>query len=124
MTAALAQLDACCGEISDQRDVTEDEVHATFRRLRGILDVRETELIGQLNRVTQAKLKGLAAQRDQIETTLARLNSCLHFMREGLRTENKRDVLEKKANTVQQVEELTTPFQPPSIEANVTFSAS
>ena len=61
--------------------------------------------------MTQAKLKGLAAQSNQIETTLAKLNSCLHFMRESLRTGNESDVLMMKANTVQQVKELTTPFQ-------------
>ena len=61
--------------------------------------------------MTQAKRKGLAAQSNQIETTLAKLNSCLHFMRESLRTGNESDVLMMKANTVQQVKELTTPFQ-------------
>ena len=45
---ALAQLDARCGEISDQRGATAVNIHATFRRLREVLDVRETELIGQL----------------------------------------------------------------------------
>ena len=90
---ALAQLDTCCGEISDQRAATAVNIHVTFRRLREVLDVRETELIGQLDRVTQEKLKGLAAQRDQIETTLAQLCSCLHFMRESLRPGNEEDVL-------------------------------
>ena len=54
----------------------------------GVLNVRETELIGRLHELTQEKLKGLAAQRDQIETTLAQLHSCLHFMRESLRPGN------------------------------------
>ena len=97
---ALAQLDTCCGEISDQRAVTEDNIHITFRRLREVLNVRETELIGRLHELTQEKLKDLAAQRDQIETTLAQLHSCLHFMRESLRPGNEADVLMMKANTV------------------------
>ena len=124
---ALAQLDACCGEISDQRAATAVNIHVTFRRLQEVLDVRETELIGQLDRVTQEKLKGLAAQRDQIETTLAQLCSCLHFMRESLRPGNEKDVLMMKSNTVNQVKELTTPFQPdmlePNTKADVIFSA-
>ena len=125
---ALAQLDACCGEISDQRAATAAvNIHMTFRRLREVLDVRETELIGQLDRVTQEKLKGLAAQKDQIETTLAQLCSCLHFMRESLRPGNEEDVLMMKSNTVNQVKELTTPFQPdmlePNTKADVMFSA-
>ena len=124
---ALAELNTRCGEISDQRAAIEDNVHITFRRLREALTARETELIGQLHQMTQAKLKGLAAQSDQIETTLAKLNSCLHFMRESLRTGNESDVLMLKANTVQQVKELTTPFQQdmlkPNTEADMIFSA-
>ena len=124
---ALEQVNARCGEISDQRVVIEDNIHVTFRRLREVLNVRETELIAQLHQMTQAKLKGLAAQSDQIETTLAQLKSCLHFMGESLKTGNENDVLMMKMNTVQQVKELTTPFQrdmlKPNTEANMVFSA-
>ena len=127
MKKALAQLDARCGEISDQRTATAVNIHSTFRRLQEVLDVRETELIGQLDQVTQGKLKGLAVQRDQIETTLAQLCSCLHFMRESLRTGNEGDVLKMKINTDRQVKELTTPFPPdilePSTDADIAFSA-
>ena len=115
---ALAELNTHCGEISDQQAAIEDNVHVTFRRLREVLTARETQLISQLHQMTQAKLKDLAAQRDQIETTLARLNSCLHFMRESLRTGNESDVLMMKANTVQQVKELTTPFQQDMLKSN------
>ena len=73
---------------------------------------QETELIGKLDKVTQEKLKNLAAQRDQIETTLAQLCSCLHFMRESLWPGNEEDVL------VNQVEDLTAPFQPDKLEPN------
>ena len=123
---ALAQLDACCREISDQRAVTEENIHVTFRRLREVLNVRETELIGRLHELTQEKLKDLAAQRDLIETTLAQLHSCLHFMSESLRPGNEGDVLLMKANTVRRVKELTTPFQPyflePNTKADIVFS--
>ena len=124
---ALALIEQRCGEISDQREAIENNVHITFRRLREVLTVRETELIGQLHQMTQRKLKGLAAKSDQIETTLAQLNSCLHFMGESIKLGNKSDVLMMKANTVHQMKELTTPFQPdtlkPNTEADMIFSA-
>ena len=124
---ALEQLNTRCGEISDQRAAIEDNIHVTFRRLREVLKVRETDLITQLHQMTQAKLKDLASQSDQIKTTLAELNSCLHFMGESLKTGNENNVLMMKANTVQQVKKLTTPFQPdmlkPNTEANMAFSA-
>ena len=124
---ALAEVNTRCEVISDQRAAIEKNIHVTFRRLREVLTVRETELIGQLHLITQRKLKGLAAQSDQIETTLAQLKNCLHFMGESLRTGNERDVLMMKTNTVQQVKELTTQFQQdmlkPNTEADMVFSA-
>ena len=124
---ALALIEQCRGEISDQRAAIENNIHVTFRRLREVLTVRETELIGHLHKTTQGKLKGLAAQSDQIETTLAQLDSCLHFMRESIKAGNEKNVLMMKTNTVHQVNELTTPFQPdtlkPNTEADMVFSA-
>ena len=124
---ALALIELCCGEIFDQRAALQDNIHVTFRRLREVLTVRETELIGQLHKTTQGKLKGLAAQSNQIETTLAQLDSCLHFMTESIKAGNESDVLRMKTNTVHQVKELTTPFQPdtlkPNTEVNMVFSA-
>ena len=127
MKQTLAQFDARCGEISDQRTAIAVNIHGTFRRLQEVLDVRETELIGQLDQVTQGKLKSLAAQRDQIETTLAQLCSCFDFVRESLRTGNEGDVLKMKTNTVRQVNELTILFQQdilePSTDSDIVFSA-
>ena len=124
---ALVLIEKCRGEISDQRAAIKDNIHVTFRRLREILTVRETELIDQLHITTQGKLKGLAAKSDQIETTLAQLDSCLHFMRESIKAGNESDVLMMKTNTVHQVKELTTPFQAdtlkPNTEADMVFSA-
>ena len=125
---ALAQIELCCEEISNQRAATAESVHSTFRRLQEVLNVRETELISKLDRIAQHKLKRLAIQKDQIETSLAQLCSCLHFMRESLGTSKEEDVLMMKPNTLQQVRELTTPFQPdflePNSKADIVFSTS
>ena len=128
ITKALAWLDARCGEISDQRAAVEADVHTTFGQLHRILDTRETELIGQLHHITQRKLKELAVQRDQLETTLAQLSSCLGFMRESLKTGSQEEVLSTKSSVVKQVKELTSTFPPgmlkPSTEADIIFLAS
>ncbi len=83
---ALAQLDTRSGEISDQRVTIEASIHNTIRRLHEILDVRKTELIGQLHQIIQRKLKNIAFQRDQMETIQAQLNSCIHFVTDSLKT--------------------------------------
>ena len=124
---ALAQLDKRCGEISDHRVAIEANIHDTTRRLHETLDVRKTELISQLHEMTQRKLKDLAIQRDQMETILAQLSSCLDFVRESLKTSNQGEMLlMMKTNIVNQVKELTSPFQPgvlePSEEADMNFS--
>ena len=122
---ALTQLDKRCGEISNQRVAIEVNIHNTIGRFRQILDIRETELIGQLHKVMQRKLKRLAVQRDQMETIQAQLSSCLDFVRESLETDSQGEVLMMKTNTVKQVKELTSPFQAgvlkPNTEADVEF---
>ena len=123
---ALALIKQRCGEISNQRAAIENNIHVTFRKLREVLTVRETDLIGQLHQMTHGKLKSLAIQSDKIETTLAKLNSCLHFMGESSKV-GKSDRLKMKANTAHQMKEFTTPFQQdtlkPNAEANMVFSA-
>ncbi len=125
---ALAQLDTRSGEISDQRVTIEASIHDTIRRLHETLDVRKTELIGQLHKMIQRKLKNIASQRDQMETIQAQLNSCLDFVTDSLKTGSQGEVLKMKTTIVKQVKELTTPFQPhllkPNAEADITFSTS
>ena len=125
---ALTLIDARCGEISDQRAATEANIHITFRRLHEILDARQTQLIDQLKSVTRWKLKGLAAQRKELETTLSQLSSCLDCVKQSLRQGRQADVLKMKTAVAKQVKELTTTFQPgilkPNAEANVVFSAA
>ncbi len=124
---ALKQLDVHSEEVSNQRETVEVSIHETIKRLHQTLDARKTELINQLHQLTQAKLKSLAVQRDQMETTQAQLSSCLHFMRENLKTCNQEEALMMKSTTIRQVEELITTFQPdvlePNTEADMTFSA-
>ena len=125
---ALAQLDIRSGEISDQRAAIEANIHDKIQQLHEFLDVRKTELIGQLHRITQRKLKGLATQRDQIETTQVQMSSCLNFVRERLNTGSNGEVLKMKTRIVKQVKELTSAFRPgtlkPITKADITFSVS
>ena len=125
---ALTQLEKRSGEISGHRAGIEDSINDTVRQLHEFIDVRKTELISQLRQITQDKLKDLAVQRDQMETTKAQLSSCLDFMRESLKTKSQGDVLKMKTTIVKKVKELTTSFQPdmlkPNAEADLNFSIS
>ena len=125
---ALAQLDTRSWEISDQRAAIKVIIHRKIQQLHELLDVRKTELIDQLHRITQSKLKGLATQRDQIETTQVQISSCLDFVRERLNTGSNGEVLKMKTRIVKQVKKLTSAFQPdilkPITEADIAFSVS
>ena len=106
---ALAQLDRCGDDISDQQITAEDKIHLIFQKLQEILDVRKTELVQKLNQVTEGKMKNLAAQRDQLETILAQRNSCLYFLEQNLTTGNKMHLLKANA-TMKKIRELV-PFK-------------
>ncbi len=123
---ALEQLDTHSREISDQRVTIEASIHNTIRRLHEILDIRKTELIGQLHQMIERKLKTLATQRDQMEIIQAQLSSCIHFVNDSLKTSSQGEVIKMKTTIMMQVKELTTPFQPDlfktKIEADIIFS--
>ena len=125
---ALARLDTRCGEISDQREAIEVDIDHTFRQLHTLLDARKTELINRLHQITQRKLKSLAVQKDQIETTQAQLSSCLDFVKQSLERGTEAEVIMVNASVVEQVKQLTTAFQPdllePNTEADTIYSAS
>ena len=125
---ALTELDGQCDEISYKQETVEANIHDATRQLFEFLSVRKTELISQLHKLTQDKLKCLAFQKNEIETIQAQLSSCLDFVKESLKTESQAEVLKMKTTIVNQVKELTTLFQPealkPNTKADITFSAS
>ena len=123
---ALTELDACCGEINDQRASIEADIHSKVKRLYDILDTRRTELINNLHQITQRKLKDIAIQRDEIETTQAKLRSCLKFTTENLKTGSQGEILKMKSTITKQAQQLTSEFQPQMLnlktEADIKFS--
>ena len=128
VTKSLQQLDSQCQQIADHREALVGNIHKTIQQLQEALEVRKTELIGQLDHITQWKLKILAAQRDQIELVQTQLSSCLDFVKESLRTGSEGEILAMKKPVVKQVEEITAEFKAevlaPQERADIRFSAS
>ena len=125
---ALEGLDTLCGEITDQRQTLETEVRASFRLIHEALEVREEEVIAQLDQMTQQKLKNVAAQQDQLELVATRLKSCCGFLQESLRTGNQVEILAMTKAFVQQVHDVTSAFEPqclvPEEQADLEFTNS
>ena len=128
VTNSLQQLDTQCQQITDQRETLVGNIHKTIRQLQEALEVRKTELIGQLDQITQRKLKTLAAKRDQIELVQTQLSSCLNFVKESLQTGSEGEILAMKKPVVKQLEEITAEFKAevlvPQERADIRFSAA
>ena len=128
VSEALEQLETCCEQITDQRATIEGNIHETFQRLHEALDVRRTELIGQLNLMTQQKMKTLAAQRDETEIIQIQLKSCVEFVRESLRTGSQGEVMNMKKPVVTQIKKLTANLKPDTLKttelADMKFTAA
>ena len=128
VTKSLQQLDTQCQQITDQRETLVGNILKTIRQLQEALEVRKTEVIGQLDQITQQKLKTLTAQKDQIKLVQVQLRNCLNFVKESLRTGSKGEILAMKKPVVKQVEEITAEFKAeilvPQERADIRFSAS
>ena len=125
---AIESLDTRRQQISDQRMAIEANIHKTIQRLQEALEERKTELIGELDQLTQQKMKSLAAQRDEFELVQTRLSSCLNFVSESLRTGSQAEILAAKKPVVQQIEGMTAEFKPellvPAEQADLKFAAN
>ncbi len=125
---ALLQLDLRQGEILEQRETIEGNIHDYKQQLQKALDLRTDELICDIHQMTHGKLKGLAAQRDHLETIQAQLSSCMEFVKNSLETGSGGGILERIPALATQVEELTTQIEletlVPNVEANTLFLTS
>ena len=123
---ALICLNKHSEEISNQQTDIEDSIHNTVQQLHEFIDVRKTELLGQLHQMTQDKLKDLSVQRNRMKTIQGQLSSCLDFVTENLQADYLGEVLKMKTAIVKQIKDITASFQPeilkPNTEADLEFS--
>ena len=124
INAALVRLDGKCDEIDTQRVTTEAEIHAAMDEFRKTLEAREAELVAQLEGHTQQQLKKLSAKREEVEILQTQRESCVHFVRESIRSGSPADVLKMKAGVVKQVRELVDTFDPHTLQSSEQASTS
>ena len=127
VNTALHSFDARSKEIQDQRETNQADIHKRINELQQVLEQRRTELIGQLDQLTQHKLKTLAAQRDQVDLLHTQLASCLEYVEGSLKTGTQEEILGMKGSLLQQIKQLTGDFNPgilaPKEEANILLVA-
>ncbi len=113
---ALKDLDTRTKAIHDQKAVIETNIHKEIDEQHRLLDQRRTELMGELDMLTQQKLKDLAAQRDEVEIIQMKLASCLQYAEGGLKTGTDGEVLEMKSSVLKRVKQISTEFNPSAIQ--------
>ena len=113
---ALKAFDTRAKEINDQRATLEAHIHKEIDQLHQLLDQRRAQLVGELDMLTQQKLKNLAAQRDQVEITQVKLTSCLEYAEGGLQTGTESEVLAMKAPVLKRIEQISAEFDPDTIQ--------
>jgi len=112
---AVQALDTRTKEIEDQRMAVEADIHKHIDRLQRALEQQRTELVGQLHQLTQQKLKGLAAQRDQGEIVQTQLSSCLDHVEGSLKTGSEGEILAMKTPVLKQIGQITAEFNPDTL---------
>ena len=107
---SLKLLDVRLQELNDQQVNIETSIHREIEQLHQLLEARKVELIGQVDEHIKRKLKNLEAQRCELETVFAQLDSCLSFVRESLKTESQGEVMKMKRTVTKQIKEMTDNF--------------
>ena len=125
---AIQGLGTVQDQIMDQRAAIEADIQRKTRQLHEAIEVRKTELIGELDKMTQQKLKTLSIQRDELELVQTRLNSCLQFVNDSLKTGSEGEILAMEKPVVQQVKEMCAEYDPsklqPCEQADMALTAS
>ena len=122
------QLDARCGEVSNQQVVIEVDIDKTASQLHDTINARKTMLIDQLKQTTQEKLKNIETQKEQLETIYVQLQSHLHSLAENRNTGFQGDALVTKQESVKQAQKLAATLEHQhlmnvSTEADTVFSS-
>ena len=125
---AVQELGTVRDQITEQRAAIEADVQRKVKELHKALEVRKAELIGQLDQMTQQKLKTLSIQRDELELVQTRLNSCLQFVSDSLKTGSEGEILAMEKPVMQQVKEMCAEFDSnelkPQEQADMAVAAS
>ena len=125
---AVQDLGTTQDQITEQRAAIEADIQRKVRQLHEALKVRKAELIGKLDQMTQQKLKTLSIQRDELELVQTRLNSCLQFVSDSLKTGSEGEILAMEKPVEQQVKEMCAEFDTsklaPQEQADMALTAS
>ena len=125
---AMQDLDTTRDQIMNQRAAIEADIQEKIEQLQEALAVRKTKMITELDKDSQLKLKKLSSQRDELELIQTRLNSCVEFVSDSLKTGSDGEILAMEKSVLQQVKEMCEEFNsdrlPPQVLPDMILTAS
>lgn len=111
----LEQLDERYRKIFNQQTSTEGLILKSMQELHQVIENRRYELISKLNRLTQAKLQSVVAERIQMEAIQANLRTYLDMAQEMVKEGYHGEVLNRKSAFAKEVRDFTAAFQSDSV---------
>ena len=113
-------MDAREKEIHDQRVTIEAKVLQRVEQLCKALERRGEALVGELDHLTQQKLKNLATQKEEINTIQVQYSSCLEDVENSLKTDTEGEKLATKASTLDHIQQRTPKIDPDKLYPHET----
>ena len=108
---AIASVDTENVAVVERKTAVVGEIRTTMAELRQTIETRETQLVGQAEKMAQQKLKCLAEQRDRFELQLGQLRSCQDSLEKSWHTCSQGTVLRMESILIKQVTDLTGAFK-------------
>lgn len=124
ITSSVAVLDNRPKEIREYCAGVEAMVNKTAKQLQDAVVSRKTKLINQLHLMTEGKLKDLAGQMEEVQSTQSHFSCCLDALKEP--PENQAEMLPWMRTVIRQARHLTSSFVPnalkPAADADIQFT--
>jgi tripartite motif-containing protein 2/3/tripartite motif-containing protein 71 len=115
-------------EVSKQQEAIEADIHNSINSLHDAIDIRRTELLSELQRVSQSKLQSIEDQQSELEMSQVQLDSCQHYLSGNLEKTDVAEVMATKSSIMSQIQKLIAEFKPDMLkattESNIAFSAT
>ena len=126
VSEALDNIHRSVERITTQRATLEEDINRTIWQLHEELEQRKKEFLGQLHDLAQDKLRTLAAQRAEVEHTLAQMSTTMAFVDDHLRFGSPTEVLMVLTLVNTRVDALCSQHEPERLEprerANLIFT--
>ena len=111
-------------EITQQGEVTKENIHHTIDHLKKLLDETERKLTGEVDIVVQHKVIVLDHQMKEVETALGKVRECRDHVEQSLKVGTRQQVLSTKSQMMSRTESVINsvkdktfqPLEPADIE--------